>query len=101
VDRVFGKQRVRFEKALFLEEAEKPAGFVFLVVKSQHTEDALATRAPLLSDQGFIISLQNGLNEWRTPVLAGYPRRMKIVRFPSSPPGKGKFRVRLFSTQEA
>jgi 2-dehydropantoate 2-reductase len=40
-----------------------PLGFVILAVKAQHTEAAMAPLAPLLADDGFIVSMQNGLNE--------------------------------------
>ena len=74
IDGVCGEQRVRFENVLFPEEVEGPLDFVILAVKSQHTEDALATIAPLLSDHGFIISLQNGLNEQRIAERVGSSR---------------------------
>jgi 2-dehydropantoate 2-reductase len=34
-----------------------------LAVKAHHTQTALATIAPRLADEGFVVSLQNGLNE--------------------------------------
>ena len=40
---------------------------VLLAVKSQHTETALAAIAPRLAPDGYVVSLQNGLNE---PVIA-------------------------------
>lgn len=40
-----------------------PLGFVILAVKAQHTEAALAPVVPLLADDGFVVSMQNGLNE--------------------------------------
>ena len=40
---------------------------VLLAVKSQHTEDALAAIEPHLAADGFVVSLQNGVNE---PVIA-------------------------------
>ena len=36
---------------------------VLLAVKAHHTEAALDTLAPLLADDGFVVSVQNGLNE--------------------------------------
>jgi len=36
---------------------------VLLAVKAHHTASALASIAPLLSDDGFVVSVQNGLNE--------------------------------------
>lgn len=74
VDGVRGEQLIRFEKVLFPEELEEPLDFVILAVKSQHTEDALTTITPLLSDNGVVISLQNGLNERRIAALVGPSR---------------------------
>ena len=34
-----------------------------LAVKAHHTQTALATIAPRLADEGFVVSLQNGINE--------------------------------------
>ena len=45
------------------EDLKGPLGFVILAVKAQHTETAVATVAPLLADDGFVVSMQNGLNE--------------------------------------
>ncbi len=45
-----------------------PLGFVILAVKAQHTESALAPVVPLLADDGFVVSMQNGLNE---EIIAG------------------------------
>src|SRR5580765_8224126 len=42
-------------------------GAVLLAVKSQHTGAALASIAPRLAPDGFVVSLQNGVNE---PVIA-------------------------------
>lgn len=36
---------------------------VLLCVKAHHTEPAMAALAPLLHDDGFVVSVQNGLNE--------------------------------------
>ena len=36
---------------------------VFLCVKAQHTAAAVARLAPFLADDGYVVSLQNGLNE--------------------------------------
>jgi len=38
-------------------------GAVLLAVKAQHTGDALDAIAPRLADDGFVVSLQNGVNE--------------------------------------
>ena len=42
-------------------------GAVLLAVKSQHTEAAMTAIAPRLGSDGFVVSLQNGVNE---PVIA-------------------------------
>ncbi|MDX6475274.1 MAG: hypothetical protein QOH95_785, partial [Gaiellaceae bacterium] len=42
-------------------------GAVLLAVKSQHTRDALQSIAPRLAADGFVVSLQNGVNE---PLIA-------------------------------
>jgi 2-dehydropantoate 2-reductase len=42
-------------------------GAVLLAVKAQHTGDALAAIAPRLAPDGFVVSLQNGVNE---PLIA-------------------------------
>jgi len=44
-------------------ELKGPLGFVILAVKAQHTEAALAPIVPLLANDGFVVSMQNGLNE--------------------------------------
>jgi len=36
---------------------------IFLAVKAQHTEQATRTLLPFLADGGYVLSLQNGLNE--------------------------------------
>jgi 2-dehydropantoate 2-reductase len=68
---------LRIEGPVEVLEARAPAvdpdglpdelGAVLLAVKSQHTEAALRTIAPRLAGDGFIVSLQNGINE---PLIA-------------------------------
>jgi 2-dehydropantoate 2-reductase len=48
--------------------------WVFLAVKAQHTEAALAPVVPLLGPQSVVVSLQNGLNEERIAALVGRER---------------------------
>ena len=71
VDGIYDEHRVTFDKVLFPEELKGPLDFVILAVKSQHTEDALSTIKPLLSEKGFVVSLQNGLNERRIAEVVG------------------------------
>jgi 2-dehydropantoate 2-reductase len=40
-----------------------PLGFVILAVKAQHTRAAAEPIVPLLARDGFVVSMQNGLNE--------------------------------------
>ncbi len=62
VDGIFGERRPVFDRILFPQELKSPLHLVLLAVKSQDTEAALATIAPLLSEHGIIVSLQNGFN---------------------------------------
>lgn len=48
--------------ALHPHEVGRLRGAVFLAVKSQHTADAMDFLAPLLGEDAYILSLQNGLN---------------------------------------
>lgn len=48
---------------LLPEQVEPGLKCVLLAVKAHHTEAALDTLAPLLAEDGFIVSVQNGLNE--------------------------------------
>jgi 2-dehydropantoate 2-reductase len=74
IDGVFGELRPSFEQILHPTELKGPLAIVILAVKSQHTEEALATIAPLLSDHGVIISLQNGMNAMRIAEVVGTER---------------------------
>src|SRR5438874_675282 len=49
------------------DELPDSLGVVLLAVKAQHTEAALASIAPRLAADGFVVSLQNGVNE---PLIA-------------------------------
>ncbi|WP_037064452.1 ketopantoate reductase family protein [Pseudonocardia acaciae] len=47
---------------------------VLLAVKSRHTEDALETIAPRLAPDGYVVSLQNGLEEYKIARAVGEHR---------------------------
>src|SRR5262245_1170585 len=47
---------------------------VLLAVKAHHTATAMAAVAPRLADDGFVVSLQNGLNEPVIAAAVGEPR---------------------------
>jgi len=49
-------------------------GAVLLAVKAQHTEAAMAEIAPRLAPDGYVVSLQNGLNEALIAALVGEER---------------------------
>jgi 2-dehydropantoate 2-reductase len=55
-------------------EAKGPLRQVLLAVKSRHTEDAMRTIAPLLRDDGYVVSLQNGLEEYKIARAVGRER---------------------------
>lgn len=55
---------------------KEPLGFVILAVKAQHTEAALAPVVPLLAADGFVVSMQNGLNE---EIIARHVGPMRTV----------------------
>ena len=54
-------------RAVHAADLEGPLGATFLCVKGHYTEPAIKQYGHLLSDDGFVLSLQNGLNE---PIIA-------------------------------
>jgi 2-dehydropantoate 2-reductase len=56
------------------DEADWPLRQVLLAVKSPHTLDALRPLAGRLAPDGFVVSLQNGLEEYRIADLIGAQR---------------------------
>lgn len=61
-------------RALSPAELRGPLGLVLLAVKAQHTAAAMAAVAPLLADDGAVVSLQNGLNEQTIAAMVGAGR---------------------------
>jgi 2-dehydropantoate 2-reductase len=59
---------------VMLPEEAGPLRQVLLAVKARHTEDALKTIAPLLHADGYIVSLQNGLEEYKIARAVGAER---------------------------
>lgn len=55
-------------------EVEGPLRAVLLCVKAHHTAGAMRSVAPLLADDGFVVSVQNGLNERLIADLVGPER---------------------------
>lgn len=59
---VRGEQTFR-PRAILADEVRGPLGPTFLCVKGHFTAGAMAQFGPLLAPDGFVLSLQNGLNE--------------------------------------
>ena len=62
IDGIRGEERVPV-RALMPHELRGPLEAVIVATKSQHTLEAVAHVLPLLGDDGFIVSYQNGFNE--------------------------------------
>ncbi|MDR7555080.1 MAG: 2-dehydropantoate 2-reductase [Armatimonadota bacterium] len=56
------------------EEVRGPLGAVLLAVKTLHTREALAPLVPLLAPDGYVVSMQNGLEEETIAALVGRER---------------------------
>lgn len=65
---------VPVETAITPEGGAKSLGRVLLAVKAQATDKALDWVAPRLAEDGFVVSLQNGLNEKRIAARVGAGR---------------------------
>lgn len=63
-------------KAILRDELRGPLGPTFLCVKGHFTESAIRDLAPLIGPDGYVLSLQNGLNE---PVIAQYIGEARTV----------------------
>lgn len=63
-------------KAVSIDELEGPLEAVFLAVKTQHTKSAMEKIRPLLAKDGYVVSLQNGLNEY---VIEEYVGKKRVV----------------------
>jgi 2-dehydropantoate 2-reductase len=60
--------------AMLPDSLRAPLDVVLLAVKAQHTATAMDAIAPLLADDGVVISLQNGLNEQTIAARVGPER---------------------------
>lgn len=58
----------------FPEEVAAPIGVLILAVKTLHTREALEPLVPLLSEDGYVVSMQNGLEEPKIAALVGERR---------------------------
>jgi 2-dehydropantoate 2-reductase len=74
---------VRTAKALHVTEAQSlarsPADVAFVAMKSYDTAWATALIAPYLSPRGFVVSLQNCLNEETIASIVGWGRTVGVV----------------------
>lgn len=50
-------------RAIHADDLDGPLGVTFLCVKGHFTDDAMARYGPMLAEDGYVVSLQNGLNE--------------------------------------
>src|SRR5262245_28503085 len=65
--------RVRLPACL-PDEVPGPIGVLVLAVKTLHTMEALSPLAPLLARDGYVLSMQNGLEEAKIAALVGRER---------------------------
>ncbi len=63
-------------KAKLAPEVTGPLGVVFLCVKGHFTEGAMQQIAPMLAPDGYVVSIQNGLNE---EIIAKYVGKERTV----------------------
>jgi 2-dehydropantoate 2-reductase len=56
-------ERIFHPRVILTDELEGPLGVTFLCVKGHFTGPAMDQIAPLLASDGYVLSLQNGLNE--------------------------------------
>ncbi len=63
-------------KAMLRSDLRGPLGTTILAVKGHYTKDAACDVAPLLAPDGYILSLQNGMNE---PIIAHYVGEERTV----------------------
>jgi 2-dehydropantoate 2-reductase len=61
-------------KAFTPQQLEGQYDTILLCTKSQHTQDATESIKPFLSDEGFVLSVQNGLNELIIQEIIGKER---------------------------
>ena len=77
--------------AVLPDDLPESLGAVLLAVKAHHTQTALATIAPRLADDGFVVSLQNGINEPAIAEAVGAERTVgAFVNFGADYVGPGR-----------
>jgi len=81
-------------KAVMPDALSGPLEMVILAVKGMHTETALAPVAPLLGDDSFVVSMQNGLAEEEIAEVIGRPRTVGcFIQFGSDYLGPGHIQL--------
>ncbi len=63
-------------RACHINDLKQPLDVVFLATKTQHTRAAMEKIAPLLSENGMVVSLQNGINEY---CIAEYVGKERVI----------------------
>ncbi|CAN5728075.1 ketopantoate reductase family protein [soil metagenome] len=63
-------------KAVLADDLTGPLDVVLLCVKGHFTDEAMARYGPMLADDGYVVSVQNGLNE---EIIAGHVGRERTV----------------------
>lgn len=74
-----GEHVVHFDSVVAPAELRGPLSLVFIATRSQRTTDALDTIAPLVSADGMVVSVQNGLNAHRIAARLGAPRTIPCM----------------------
>jgi 2-dehydropantoate 2-reductase len=89
--RISGSKSLKIPaRAMLPEHLKGPLGLVFLAVKSQDTEAALETIAPLAGPDTVVVSLQNGMNPPAIAKRLGQERVVgAFVSFPADWQGPG------------
>ena len=63
-------------KAVHADDLEGPLDVVLLCIKGHFTDGAMQKYGPMLTDDGYVVSIQNGLNE---EIIAGHVGRERTV----------------------
>ena len=79
---------------VFPNEVRGPFDIAFIAVRSNYTPDALATALPHLTEDGLLVSLQNGINPPLLEEKVGPNRTVGVaIRMGSSKPAPGHVRT--------
>jgi 2-dehydropantoate 2-reductase len=104
IDGIWGKHRVDgFDVATEVGQLDGPFNLVLLPVKSYDTEKVARAVLPFLAEEGFLLSLQNGLGNVETLASVAGPQRALGARviFGAILPDPGHARVTVFADPTA